>query len=571
MVASEALVEQMVAEGVKTVWGIVGSAYMDALDLFPAAGIRFISVAHEQAAGHAADGQARVTGQPQVCIAQNGPGAANFVSAMTAAFWARSPVVAVTPESGTMGMGHGAFQELDQMPMFEKQTVYQARVNRPERIAEFTRRAFYMARIEKGPAQLNIPRDYFYGTYEYEVYPSLAVSRGGGPREIIEQAAKLLLDAKYPVILAGGGVSQGEALAETQALADYLTAPVVNSYLHNDTFPSSHPLAAGPIGYCGSKAAMRTIAKADVILALGCRLGPFGTLPQYDMTYFPEKAKIIQVDIDAKVLGWNRQVHLASAADCKDFARELLAALKAVKPGLGPDRARLEDVKKEKKSWDDELEQWSTSTHKLMHPRRFLRELTRAMPKGSIVTTDIGNNCSMANSYLKFEGIRQHIAALSWGNCGFAYGAAMGCKIGRPDAPVFAFQGDGAYGISGLAEVMTAMREKIPVIAVVANNFEWGAEKKNQVDYFGDRYIGTNLRENPNFAKLAEVMGAKGYRVENYREVGDVVQDAVKSGQPCVIEGVIQGGKEVLAEPFRRDALQKATRLLPKYAHLNVD
>jgi sulfoacetaldehyde acetyltransferase len=159
---------------------------------------------------------------------------------------------------------------------------------------------------------------------------------------------------------------------------------------------------------------------------------------------------------------------------------------------------------------------------------------------------------------------------LSWGNCGFAYGAAMGCKIGRPDASVFAFQGDGAYGISGLSEVMTAVREKIPVIAIVANNFEWGAEKKNQIDYFGDRYIGTNLRENPNFAKLAEVMGAKGYRVENYREVGDVVQDAVKSERPCVIEGIIQGGKEVLAEPFRRDALQKATRLLPKYAHLNV-
>jgi sulfoacetaldehyde acetyltransferase len=571
MVASEAFVEQMVAEGVKTVWGIVGSAYMDALDLFPDAGIRFISVAHEQAAGHAADGQARVTGQPQVCIAQNGPGAANFVSAMTAAFWARSPVVTVTPESGTIGMGHGAFQELDQMPMFEKQTVYQVRVNRPERLAELTRRAFYMARIEKGPAQLNIPRDYFYGAYDYEIYPALAISRGCGPREVIEQAARLLLEAKYPVILAGGGVSQGEALVETRALAEYLTAPVVNSYLHNDSFPYNHPLAVGPIGYCGSKAAMRTIAKADVVLALGCRLGPFGTLPQYGMTYFPETAKIIQVDVDAKVLGWNRRVHLASAADCREFARELLAGLKAVKPGLAPNRTRLEDVRKEKKSWDDELEQWSSSTSQLMHPRRFLREFSRAIPKGSIVTTDIGNNCSMANSYLAFEGIRQHVAALSWGNCGFAYGAAMGCKIGRPDAPVFAFQGDGAYGISGLAEVMTAVREKIPVIAVVANNFEWGAEKKNQIDYFSDRYIGTNLRDNPNFAKLAEVMGAKGYRVENYREVGDVVQEAVKSDRPCVIEAIIQGGKEVLAEPFRRDALQKATRLLPKYAHLNVN
>jgi sulfoacetaldehyde acetyltransferase len=372
------------------------------------------------------------------------------------------------------------------------------------------------------------------------------------------------------VIVAGGGVSQSEALEETKALAQYLTAPVVNSYLHNDTFPGDHELALGPIGYCGSKAAMRTISKADVVLALGCRLGPFGTLPQYDMAYWPEKASIIQVDSDAGVLGLSKRVNLATAADCREYARELLAALKALRSDLTPNARRLEDVSQEKKSWADELEEWSTSKSKLMHPRRFLWELAKAMPEGSIVTTDIGNNCSMANSYLKFSDIRQHIAALSWGNCGFAYGAALGCKLGRPDTPVFAFQGDGAWGISGLSEVMTAVREKIPVIAIVAQNFEWGAEKKNQIDYFGNRFVGTNLEENPSFAQVAEVMGAKGYRVEDYQEVGDVVRDAVASGQPCVIEGIIQGGEEVLAEPFRRDALHKATRLLPKYHHLNV-
>jgi sulfoacetaldehyde acetyltransferase len=206
-----------------------------------------------------------------------------------------------------------------------------------------------------------------------------------------------------------------------------------------------------------------------------------------------------------------------------------------------------------------------------MHPRRFLWELAKAMPAGSIVTTDIGNNSSMANSYFKFTGPRQHLSALSWGNCGFAYGAALGAKIGNPDVPVFAFQGDGAYGISGVAEVMTAVREKIPVIAIVANNFEWGAEKKNQIDYYNNRFVGANLRENPNYAKLAEVMGAKGYRIENYSEVGDAVKDAVASGKPCVIEGIIEGGERVLAEPFRRDALKKAFRMLPKYKHLNVE
>jgi sulfoacetaldehyde acetyltransferase len=571
MTPSEALVETMAAEGVQHIFGIVGSAFMDALDLFPDAGIRFIPVAHEQAAAHAADGLARVTGRPQACIAQNGPGAANFVSAVVAAYWAHSPVVAITPETGSAGIGTGGFQELDQMPMFRKQTVYQVRINRPDRMAELTRRAFYMAKNLNGPTQLNIPRDYFYGECTDEIYETMRVSRGLGSRQSLEEAARLLANAKFPVILAGGGVSQGDAMEEVKALAEYLTAPVVNSYLHNDSFNQKHQLAVGPIGYCGSKAAMRTIAKADVVIALGSRLGPFGTLPQYDIEYWPAQAKLIQVDMDVTVLGLSKRVDVASCADVKEYTAELLNVVREMKPGLSVDRNRLAEIEKEKKIWADELEEWSTSTSKLMHPRRFLRELSLAMPSGSIVATDIGNNSSMCNAYFKFDGIRQHISALSWGNCGFAYGAAMGAKIGCPDKPVFAFQGDGAYGISGVAEVMTAVRENIPVIAVVANNLEWGAEKKNQIDYYNNRFVGSNLRENPDYAKLADVMGAKGYKVEDYQEVGDVVKDAVASGKPCVINAMIEGGENVLAEPFRRDALKKAFNLLPKYQHLNVD
>jgi sulfoacetaldehyde acetyltransferase len=570
MTPSEALVETLAAEGIDTVFGIVGSAYMDALDLFPAAGIRFVSVAHEQAAAHAADGLARVTGRPQACIAQNGPGAANFVSAITAAYWAHSPVVAITPETGTMGIGTGGFQELDQMAMFQRSTVFQVRVNRPERMAELARRAFYMAKTESGPVQINIPRDYFYGICEDEIYPTLTLSRGCGPKESLIDAARLLTDARYPVIVAGGGVSQGNALAEIVALAEYLTAPVVNSYLHNDSFPADHPLSVGPIGYCGSKAAMRTIAKGDVVIALGSRLGPFGTLPQYDIDYWPKNARLIQVDADAKVLGLSKRVDVASCADVKEFAGEVLAAIKALRPDLAVNKKRRTDIEGEKRTWADELESWSISEAKPIHPRRFIRELALAMPKGSIVSTDIGNNSSICNAYFRFSDIRQHISALSWGNCGFAYGAAMGAKLGRPDAAVFAFQGDGAYGISGIAEVMTAVRENIPVIAVVANNLEWGAEKKNQIDYYGNRFVGSNLRENPDYAQLAEDMGAKGFRVEDYRDIKDVVREAVASNRPCVINAMIRGGEEVLAEPFRRDALQMPVRYLKKYAHLNA-
>ena len=567
MTPSEALVETMRAEGVEVCFGLVGSAFMDALDLFPAAGIRFIYVAHEQAAAHAADGLARISGRPQTCIAQNGPGIANFVSAITAAYWAHSPVVALTPETGSGGIGKGGFQELDQMPMFEKSVKYQVRLNRPDRMAELARRCFYIAKTEGGPTQLNIPRDYFYGSCNDEIYQSPDIARGAGPVEELERAAALLAGANYPVILAGGGVTIGDAVDETRALAEYLTAPVVNSYLHNDSFPADHPLSVGPIGYCGSKAAMRTIAKADVVLALGCRLGPFGTLPQYGMEYWPKDAKIIQVDIDPKVLGLTQRVEVAALADAKAFAVEVLHAL-ATGWELVANRERMDDVKAQNRAWDDELEKMSSSTAKLMHPRRFLRELTRAIPSEGIVTTDVGNNCSMSNGYLKFTGPRKFLPALSWGNCGFAYGAALGAKVGAPESPVFALQGDGAWGISGLSEVMTAVREQIPVIAVIFQNQEWGAEKKNQIDYYDNRFVGIDLTKSPNYAQIANDMGAKGIRVEDYGDVQDVVNEAVASNQPCVIEAMIEGGENVLADPFRRDALSKPVRHLERYKHL---
>jgi sulfoacetaldehyde acetyltransferase len=571
MTPSEALVETLVAEQVDKVFGIVGSAFMDALDLFPDAGIRFIPVAHEQAAAHAADGMARITGRPQACIAQNGPGAANFVSAITAAYWAHSPVVAITPETGSMGIGTGGFQELDQMPMFERQTVYQVRVNHPRRMAELARRAFYMAKNFNGPSQLNIPRDFFYGACDDEIYPAPAIRRGPGSMADVAEAARLLSQARYPVIIAGGGVSQADAVAPVKALAEYLTAPVVNSYLHNDSFPATHPLACGPIGYCGAKAAMRTLAKADVVLALGTRLGPFGTLPQYDIDYWPHQARLIQCDVNLAVLGLAKRADVYSCGDVGDFAALLLERLEALAPQRTADADRLSDVAREKETWRAELDGWSAGDQaKPMHPRRFHQEWTRSLPKGTIVTTDIGNNASMINAYLRFEGVRQHISALSWGNCGFAYGAALGCKAARPEAAVIAFQGDGAFGISGLAEVMTAVRENIPVVAIVATNYEWGAEKKNQIDYYGNRFVGANLPDNPDFARIAEDMGALGFTVDHPDQVGDVIREAIASHRPCVINAILEGGEKVLAEPFRRDALKMPVRYLDKYKHLNA-
>jgi sulfoacetaldehyde acetyltransferase len=560
MTPSEAFVETLVAQGVKTTFGIVGSAYMDAHDLFPLAGIRFVSVAHEQNAAHMADGYSRVTGKHGVCIAQNGPGITNFVTGVAAAYWAHSPVVVVTPESGSLTMGLGGFQETEQMPIFSKITKWQVHVNSPLRMAELTSRAFDIAMAERGPVQINIPRDYFYGEGDFDIPQPQRVERAAGGPESLDAAARVLAKAKFPVIISGGGVVMANGIRECVALAEYLTAPVVNSYLHNDSFPASHALACGPLGYQGSKAAMKLISRADVVLALGSRLGPFGTLPQHGLDYWPKGAKIIQVDADPRMLGLVKRVSIGICGDAKLAAVELLRRLQA-QVKLTPNKARIAEIRKEKEAWQDELAKWPSPNEKgRIGPRQALAALAKAMPKNAMVSTDIGNVCSVANSYLSFETAPSFLAAMSFGNCGYAYPAAIGAKVGAPDRPAIAYVGDGAWGMS-LNEVMTCVRENIPAIAVVFNNGQWGAEKKNQVDYFEKRYLGTNLK-NPNFADVAEAMGANGITVDHVDEIGDALRGAVRSNKPTVINLMLT---QELGDPFRRDAFKQPRRLLAKY------
>ena len=561
MTPSEALVETLVAHGVDTVFGIVGSAYMDALDIFPAAGIRFISVAHEQNAAHMADGYARVTNRHGVCIAQNGPGITNFVTGVAAAYWAHSPVAVITPETGTLTVGLGGFQEADQMPIFSAITKYQVHVNHPARIAELTNRALTIAINERGPVQINIPRDYFYAEIEAEIPPVQYIERGPGGPESLDEAARLLGAARFPVILAGGGVIMSDGVAEAQRLAEYLSAPVVTSYLHNDAFPASHELATGPLGYQGSKAAMRLIAKADVVLALGSRLGPFGTLPQHGLDYWPKDAKIIQVDADSRMLGLVKKIAVGICGDARQAAATLLERLQALRGPAKRNEARIGEIRQVREEWARELADWpSPSESGRIGPRRALAALARALPRNAMVSTDIGNVCSVANSYLHFEQPKSFFAAMSFGNCGYAFPTVMGAKVARPDRPAIAYVGDGAWGMS-LAEVMTCVRENIPAIAVVFNNLQWGAEKKNQIDYYGNRFVGTNL-VNPSFAQIAKAMGAEGIEVTHVDQIADALAAAVKSNRPTVLD--VHLTRE-LGEPFRRDALKKPVRHLDKY------
>jgi sulfoacetaldehyde acetyltransferase len=579
MTASEAFVETLVAQGVKDVFGIVGSAYMDALDLFPTAGIRFIPTVHEQGAGHMADGYSRACGRHGVCIAQNGPGITNFVTAVAAAYWAHSPVVVITPETGSNTMGLGGFQETDQLPIFSRITKYQAHVGKHPRMAELLARCFDMAMSERGPAQFNIPRDNFYGEADYEIIKPRRVALGPGAEQSLEQAADLLAKARFPVIVSGGGVIFSDGVDDCVRLAEQLDAPVVNSYLHNDSFPADHRLWAGPLGYQGSKAAMKLIAEADVVLALGTRLGPFGTLPQHGLDYWPRQAKIIQVDSDHRMLGLVRQIAVGIVGDAREAAKALQYKLANRKlAGAATRTERLKRIEAEKAAWEDELHRWTHETDpwslqmaaesQYMHPREMLRALERALPSDVMVSTDIGNICSVANSYLRFNRPNSMFAAMSFGNCGYALPSLIGAKVAAPERPAVAYVGDGAWGMS-FGEVLTCVRENIPVTAVVFHNKQWGAEKKNQVDFYNQRFLGVNLT-NPSFAGIAKAMGAEGIVVETVDGVGEALVKACndqKNGKTTVIEAMCT---MELGDPFRRDALKKPLRLLDKYRHTNV-
>lgn len=568
MTASEAIVETLVAEEVSHVAGIVGSAFMDLLDLFPDAGIRFIPVRHEQSAAHMEDAYGRITGKAGVVVGQNGPGITNMVTSVAAANMAHTPLVVIAPSAGSPTVGWDGFQECDQVSVFRAITKAAIRVPHPRRAADCLRTAFRIAYAERGAVLYDIPRDYFYGECEERLlkpYQYRVDARGMGDSSAIDRAVELLIAAERPAIIAGRGVVDAEAHEVVAKIAEHLSCPVACSYLHNDAFPGDHPLWVGPIGYMGSKAAMYCLKEADVVLAIGTRLSVFGTLPQYDIDYFPEEAKIIQIDINPRHIARTHPVEVGIIGDAKAAANEILNRLLARDADRSPNKERLALIAARKKEWEEEIVRLALVDGNPINPRRALLEISKVLPEDAIVATDIGNVSSTANSYLKFKKGRQHIAALTFGNTGFAYPAALGAKLARPEAPVIGIIGDGAWGMS-LHEVSTAVEQNLAVVACVFNNRGWCAEKKNQIDFYNNRFIGVDIN-GPSFAEVAKAMGAKGITVDHPDQVADALLEAIKSGQPAVLDILVDGTQ--LAPPFRKDALNLPRRYLKKYEHLD--
>jgi len=571
MTTEEAFVKVLQMHGIEHAFGIIGSAMMPISDLFPEAGIKFWDCAHECNAGMSADGYSRATGKMSMAIAQNGPGITNFVTPVMTAYWNHTPLLLVTPQAANKTIGQGGFQEVRQMAIFQDLVCYQEEVRDPSRIAEVLNRVIEKARRGSAPAQINVPRDYWTQVIDIELPQVIRIERFPGGEDAIAQAAALLSEAQFPVILNGAGVVLSGAIAASAALAEKLDAPVCCNYQHNDAFPGSHPLSVGPLGYNGSKAAMELISKADVVLALGTRLNPFSTLPGYGIDYWPKNARLIQVDINADRIGLTKRVDVAIQGDARRVAEQLLAKLSSGAGDLGRE-ARQKEIAQRKSAWAEELSKmdhedddpgttWNQrsrdSQPERMSPRQAWRAIMEALPKDAIVSSDIGNNCAIGNAYPSFEQGRKYLAPGLFGPCGYGFPSILGAKIGCPDVPVVGFAGDGAFGISMNDMTACGRNEWPPITMIIFRNYQWGAEKRNTTLWYEDNFVGTELNVGVEYAKVADACGVKGVKAETMEGLTAALKTAIdeqmNKNVTTFIEVVLN---QELGEPFRRDAMK---------------
>ena len=575
MTTEEAFIKVLQMHGVEHAFGIIGSAFMPISDLFPKAGITFWDVAHETKGGLIADGYTRATGKISMVIAQNGPGITGLVTPIKTAYWNHTPLLLVSPQAANKTMGQGGFQEVEQMNLFKDMVCYQEEVRDPSRMAEVLNRVIEKAFRGSAPAQINVPRDYWTQVIDIELPPIVRFERQGGGKDAIERASSLLSKAKFPVILSGAGVVIGGAIEECKKLAEKLDAPVCNGYQHNDSFPGSHPLAVGPLGYNGSKAAMELISKADVVLALGTRLNPFSTLPGYGIDYWPKNATIIQVDMNPDRIGLTKKVTVGICGDAKQVAQQILDKLSSDAGNSGRDE-RKNLIHKTKSAWlqtlagldheeDDPGTVWNKEARERdkdrMSPRQAWRAIQDALPKDAIISSDIGNNCAIGNAYPTFEKGRKYLAPGLFGPCGYGFPAILGAKIGCPDTPVIGFAGDGAFGIS-MNEMSSCAREEWPAITmVIFRNYQWGAEKRNSILWFDDNFVGTELDPELSYAKVADACGLKGVSVRTMEETTAAIKQSCEDQEKGITTFIEVILNQELGEPFRRDAMKKPVKV----------
>lgn len=549
-----AVVDALEVEGVKHVFGLIGSAGMEVFDaLYDAKSIGFIGVRDERTGVHMADGYARASGRAGVFLAgQNGPGATNLVTGLAQANAAYSPVIAIAGSLSSAHIYRDAFQEVDQQALFKPVTKKTWTVTQAKRIPEMVREAFTTALTpRRGSVALNIPRDLLAEVCEVETYDTTAGRRtsvnAAGDESLVARATQLLAGAARPLIIAGGGIKNGRTHAEALELAELLGAPVALSPGHGDAVPCEHPLYAGQVGPRGNTVASDMARTADVILALGTRLGFNTTFYTYDN--INRDAKIIQVEIEPAAIGRFFPVEIGLAGDAGRVAQQLTRAIGALKRNpaamewsgkFKANRAALVAERDAARPSSDPLQ-----------PAELFRTLRAVLPADSMFTMDAGTLCLQATDQMLYRRPPALFTPLDFGLVGFSYACGLGVKLACPERTVVSLMGDGGFGMT-MSEIGTAVTHGINSVCIVMNNGCWGAEKAYQRDFFDGRYIGADV-PNPAYDKVAQLFGAAGFRVERASQLGEVVREAVSCGKPAIVD--VQVDPNALYS-FRRDSFK---------------
>ena len=534
--SGEAIVDILQQEQVTHLFGIVGSSFLDILDsLYDKQTIEFVGTRHEQGAALMADGYARVTGKPAVCIATNGPGVLNLSYGVGSAFVAHSPVVYIAPSASRDHQNRDSTQEFDQVSLFKPITKAAYSVNKVERIPDAIRQAFRIATSGKmGPVLVDIPRDVIAGTslniddLSVDQYRPNS-NRTRGDRELVSNAVKEIQQSKQPAIVAGGGVNWSLAADQVMQLAELTGAAIVTSYGRADAVPNDHPQFLGHLGRLGADEAISAIQQSDLIIAAGTRLGQSTTF--YDNRFIPEGAKIIQIEIDPKELGRNYPITVGIEGDVKSVLEDILEGLQ------GSGELNLDwktTVLSQHVARNTRLDIELSIDSYPMNPQRVYAELRKVMPRDAIIALDAGLAPNFGQDRLVFNEPRTLISPLDLGGLGFSFPTAIGAAFGAPDRHVVNFNGDGGF-LFNAQEFETAVRYNLNLISVVMNNDCWGSEKAYQKYAFNERYVGADTI-NPRYDKYAELFGGKGYYVDKIEDIADVFQDALRVGKPSIIE-----------------------------------
>ena len=537
LTGGQAVVDLLKAEGVRYIFGIVGSTFLDVLDaLYDDKDLEYINVRHEQAAAFMADGLARVTGTPGVCLVTSGPGATNLLTGIAAAHVAHSPVLALVGGVMLEHYGRDAFQDYDLVSMFKPVTKLSVQVNSPARIREALRDALRASMSgRRGPVFVELPRDVLGAPVAPGEEPTPGRYRPTHSLlphpDAIREAARLLRGAERPLMLVGGGATGAGAGEHVLRLADEHGLPMITAYGRNDAVPSAHPAYVGPLGRAGSPEAAAACRRADVLLAVGSRLGQFTT--HFDDRYVRPETRLIQIDVEEKDLGRYYPLAVGIQADALEACRALLEALG--RDGSAPARAtwrqEIAGLREQRRA---RLDAESRLDARPLKPQRVYAELRRVLPPDTIVALDAGAAPAYGYDRLTFARPRTFLTPLDLGGLGFAFPVALGAKLGRPDAPVLAIHGDGGF-LMNAQELETAVRHRINAVTLVMNNNCWGSEKAYQRAFYGGRYIGCDIG-NPRYDQFARLFGAEGYYAEHPDQVADVMRAALACGKPAIVE-----------------------------------